>query len=190
MSDTPDHILIQQAQQGDSDAVAALYQRYVDRVTRYVSYRVSNPMSIEDLIAEVFLDMVERLPRYKYTGAPFEAWLYRIAQGKVADHYRKIERHPEAALTELIENDQVPIEIDLLRAEEFEKLREALQQLSEEYQLILILRFVERRTHEEVANVLEKSPAAVATAQHRALKQLATLLGTEKDTRHYIRGNE
>jgi RNA polymerase sigma-70 factor (ECF subfamily) len=60
--------------------------------------------------------------------------------------------------------------------------------LTDEQQTILILRFVERKSHEEVADILGKSERAVATAQHRALKKLATLLGTSKTTRHYIRG--
>lgn len=189
MSDTPDDVLISRAQAGDSQAVSALYQRYVDKITRYVSYRLSDPMLIEDVIADVFLAMVESLPRYTPTGAPFEAWLYRIAEGKVADHYRQQERRPQTDLGDWLESDQPPVELNIQQAEEFETLRQALGQLNEEHQLILILRFVERKSHDEVAQILDKSPGAVATAQHRALKQLAKLLGTEKDTRHYIRGS-
>ncbi|HEX3051811.1 MAG TPA: sigma factor-like helix-turn-helix DNA-binding protein, partial [Aggregatilineaceae bacterium] len=60
--------------------------------------------------------------------------------------------------------------------------------LSEEQQTILLLRFVERKSHEEVAQILEKSVRAIATAQHRALKSLAEILGTAKVSRHYLRG--
>jgi RNA polymerase sigma factor (sigma-70 family) len=63
-----------------------------------------------------------------------------------------------------------------------------LSQLSDEQQTILVLRFVERKSHEEVAQVLGKSIDAIATAQHRALKRLAELMGTEKSSRHYLRG--
>jgi RNA polymerase sigma-70 factor (ECF subfamily) len=80
------------------------------------------------------------------------------------------------------------LEQNVQQNEELEELRGALRQLNDEHQTILILRFVERKSHEEVALVLGKSIEAVATAQHRALKRLAELLGAEKSDRHYLRG--
>ena len=71
---------------------------------------------------------------------------------------------------------------------ELEELRTALHQLSDEHQTILLLRFVERKSHQEVADILDKEISAISTAQHRALKRLAELLGTEKTSRHYLRG--
>lgn len=189
MAELPDQILIERAQQGDDDAVATLYRRYVREVTRYIVYRVSDDTLAEDLTAEVFLRMVEGLPGYTVTGAPFEAWLYRIASARIADYYRSRRRHPEEALTEAMRSGQLPLEIDLQQREELDELRAALSQLSEEHQTILILRFVERKSHDEVAHILDKSVRAIATAQHRALKKLAELLGTDKTGRHYIRGN-
>jgi RNA polymerase sigma-70 factor (ECF subfamily) len=114
--------------------------------------------------------------------------LYRIAAARVADYYRARTRHPEEALTEALHSSQTPAETHLQETEELDELRAALSQLSEEHQTILILRFVERKSHEEVAAIMGKSVRAVATAQHRALVRLAELLGTDKLSRHYIRG--
>jgi RNA polymerase sigma-70 factor (ECF subfamily) len=189
MAELPDQVLIEQAQQGDDAAVAALYRRYVRAITRYVAYRVSDDALVEDLTAEVFLRMVEGLPGYQVTGVPFEAWLYRIAAARVADYYRARQRHPEEALTETMHSGHTPAEIRLQESEELDELRAALAQLSEEHQTILILRFVERKSHDEVAAIMGKSARAVATAQHRALQRLAELLGTDKVGRHYIRGD-
>jgi RNA polymerase sigma-70 factor (ECF subfamily) len=188
MPDTPEHILIQRAQQGDSDAVASLYRLYVPAITRYIGYRVSNNAVVEDLTAEVFLRMVEGLPTYQITGAPFEAWLYRIAAARVADFYRQRERYPVEALTEAVRSGQTPLELSLQEHEELEELRAALRKLSVDQQTILLLRFVERKSHQEVADILDKEISAITTAQHRALKRLAKLLGTEKTSRHYLRG--
>jgi RNA polymerase sigma-70 factor (ECF subfamily) len=188
MTELTDDLLITRAQNGDSDAMAALYQRYVGVITRYISYRISDQAVIEDLTAEVFLRMVEGLPRYQITGAPFEAWLYRIAAARVATFYRTRERRPVEALHENLQSGQTAPEQALQNNEELAELREALQQLNDEQQTILILRFVERKSHEYVARVLDKSERAVATAQHRALKKLAQLLGVKKSVRHYIRG--
>jgi DNA-directed RNA polymerase specialized sigma24 family protein len=52
----------------------------------------------DDLTAEVFLRMVEGLPHYQQNGAPFEAWLYRIAAARVADFYRAQSCHPQEAV--------------------------------------------------------------------------------------------
>lgn len=188
MTNLPDELLIERAQQGDEDAVAELYRRYVHAITRYITYRVSDDTVVEDLTAEVFLRMVEGLPNYHFTGAPFEAWLYRIAAARIADHYRYRQRHPVEALTEAFSSGHTPLEMGVQEREELTALRTALQQLSEEHQAILVLRFVERKSHEEVSLILNKSVRAVATAQHRALHKLAELLGTEKVERHYIRG--
>jgi RNA polymerase sigma-70 factor (ECF subfamily) len=190
MADTPDYVLIQRAQQGDEDAVASLYRRYVAAITRYIGYRISDDAAVEDLTAEVFLQMVEGLPRYRVTGAPFEAWLYRIAAARVADHYRRAAREqPEnIAVDESLRSSQPSLELNIQQREELDALRAALSQLSTEHQTILILRFVERKSHDEVAQILNKDPRAVAIAQHRALKKLAESLGTNKTGRHYLRG--
>lgn len=187
-TDRPDAVLIALAQQGDADAVAELYRRYVPAITRYIGYRVSDDAVVEDLTAEVFLRMVEGLPDYEITGAPFEAWLYRIAATRIADYYRQTKRVTHTELTDAIRSTNPSLEFRLEERDELEMLRNALAELSDEQQTILLLRFVERKSHEEVADITGKSVRAVATMQHRALKRLAILLGTQKTDRHYIRG--
>lgn len=189
MSDTSERNLIERAQRGDPDAVAGLYRRYVQAIARYVAYRVSDSAVIEDITADVFLRMVEGLPRYQFTGAPFEAWLYRIASARVIDYYRQQNRQSGPGLDEELGRELVSLETNVQEREEVDELRAALHQLTGEQQTILILRFVERKSHEEVAHLLNKSVDAITTAQHRALKRLAELLGTEKVGRHYLRGS-
>lgn len=180
--------LILRASQGDREAIAALYQQFVQPIYRYVSYRVSETATAEDLTAEVFLRMVEGLPAYRQNGVPFEAWLYRIAAARVADYYRARARHPQEALSETEPTPAVSPESALQAEEEQVALRAALRELSDEYQDILVLRFVERKSHAEVANLLGKSETAIKSAQHRALTRLAELMGLNGKTRHYLRG--
>jgi RNA polymerase sigma-70 factor (ECF subfamily) len=182
--------LIQQAKRGDGQAIATIYQNYVDRIFRYIVYRVGSEADAEDLTAEVFLNMVEGLASYEYSGAPFEAWLYRIASRRVADFYRKRGRLQEAELSENIVGSTPQPEEQVLQQQEVSELYAALSQLNEEEQQILILRFVERKSHQAVAEILEKQVSAVKTAQYRALRRLSRLLGSEKKARHYLRGND
>lgn len=182
--------LVGRAQRGDTGAVEALYQRYAQSVYRYIYYRVSSTADAEDLTAEVFVKMVEGLPAYRITGAPFEAWLYRIAAARVIDHRRRSKRRPQAELTENLADSTTLPEEEIQRIQEVETLRQAFSQFNDEEQTLLILRFVERKSHQEVAEVLGKSPAAVKSMQHRTLLRLASLLGSEEKVRHYLRGGQ
>lgn len=180
--------LIQRAQRGDTEAVSALYETYVQQIYRYIAYRVPTSTDAEDITAEVFVKMVEGLPNYRFTGAPFEAWLYRIAAARVIDFRRRSNRRVESELSESL-SDHVPTPEESLQSEEeVQTLRAALSKLSDEQQTLLVLRFIERKSHQEAAEILDKSVSAVKSIQHRALLQLASLLGSEEKVRHYLRG--
>lgn len=190
MTDKPDitRQVIRRAQRGDPAAMSMLYQAYAAMIYRYVVYRVGSEQDAEDLTSEVFVRMVKDLPRYQDTGAPFEAWLYRIAAARLADFFRRQHRRAHIELTDNLVSESPHPEDDLLDAQETTQLRQALSQLSEDDQNVLILRFVERKSHQEVAAILNKSESAVKSIQHRALIKLAAHLGSEEKVRHYLRG--
>ena len=181
--------VIIRARRGEGQAISALYETHADAIFRYVLYRVPTAEDAEDLTAEVFLKMVEGLPRYQITGVPFEAWLYRIAAARIADFYRRRKRRPQTTLPETLADHIALPEDQIQRDQEIATLRGILAQFNADEQTILILRFVERKSHQEVARVLGKSVNAVKAAQHRALIRLAALLGSEEKVRHYLRGD-
>ena len=185
---SPDQQTIRRAQQGDDAAITELYERYAPLIYRYVYYRLNSTADAEDITAEVFIKMVEALPRYQLTGAPFEAWLYRIAFARVVDFHRRADRRPLADLSDSMADSKPNPEEQVSRRMEVEALRKALHQLTDEQQHILILRFIEQKSHQEVAEVLGKSMTAVKSAQHRALVQLVAALGSAEKVRHYLRG--
>jgi RNA polymerase sigma-70 factor (ECF subfamily) len=188
MSPAEIHRLIRRAKRGDQVAVAAIYEAFVEKIYQYIVYRVPTVTDAEDLTGEVFVRMVEGLPRYQITEVPFEAWLYRIAAARVADWYRRDKRRPQVELSETLSSSDPLPEDHLLREQELDTLREAVQELTDDQQQVLILRFVERRSHEETAEIMGKSISAVKSIQHRALTRLASILGSEQKARHYLRG--
>jgi len=97
----------------------------------------------EDLTSEVFLRMVRNIATYQDTGAPFAAWLYRIAANLLTDHYRQ-NRHtsPDALPEDLVTDETDPFG-RAAKAAERDILRGALQTLSPDFQTLLILRFME-----------------------------------------------
>lgn len=181
--------LIQQAKSGDSQAISQLYRNHAQMIYRFIAFRVPTTDDAEDLTSEVFTRMIEGLASYEITGVPFEAWLYRIASHRVADFYRKRSRRKQdVELTDHLSNDEPLPEESLQRREEFKQLRAAIAFLNDEQQDVLILRFIENKNHQEVAEILGKSLSAVRTIQHRALVQLSRLLGADEKMKHYLRG--
>lgn len=168
--------LIERACRGDKAAIGTLYDEHVQAIYRYVRYRVDTDSLAEDITSEVFLRMVRALPNYVYTGAPFSAWLYRIAYNCITDMFRR-QRYD---IIEELPDDLAAEPIDLLEtltlAEDHAQLRQALQALSPDYQSALILRFINDVSHAELAEIMGKSEAAVRVLQHRALKALAKAL--------------
>ena len=90
--------LVRDAQDGNSQAFARLYDVYVERIYRYAYYRVSDDQAAQDITSEVFLKAWEKLGTYQPGSHPFIAWLYRIAHNAVIDHYRAA--RPEVKLEE------------------------------------------------------------------------------------------
>lgn len=182
--------LIARAGRGDKNAVSALYQGYANAIFRYISYRVESDMIAEDLTAEVFLRMVQGLSRYQDTGAPFGAWLYRIAATQLADHHRAKKRRSAEPLSDNQPSDDTDPFGKTAKAQEKAQLRSALASLPQDDQNLLVLRFMEGLPHAEVATILGKSDAAIRVMQHRALKALAKALGSDTKSRSYLRGDE
>lgn len=181
--------IINRAKTGDSEAVTQLYEMHVELIYRYIAYRVPEHEA-EDITSDVFINMVQSLPSFTYTGAPFESWLYRIASARIADYYRKKSRREHVELHEQLKSEQPQPEDTLISTQEQQLIRDKLKNLSSDQQTLLILRFVERKSHEEVAQILGKSATAVKTMQHRALQRLAQLMGKDKKERYYLRGQD
>ena len=172
--------VIHQAQQGERKAIATLYEAYAQSIFQYISYRVETDMIAEDLTADVFLRMIRGIKTYRYQGIPFGAWLFRFASNQIKDYYRSQQKQHEIDLPETLStHDTGPLQ-NLIAQEERQQIRRALQTLSEDYQNILILRFMQDLPYPVVAEVMERSESALRVLQHRALKALNTALTREE----------
>ncbi len=167
--------LIREAQQGQAEACAALYDLHYDAVYRYCLFRVGDVKLAQDLTSEVFLRMVERLDAFKPRGRPLLAWLYTIARNLVIDEHRRNGKARLVPLTEAsnssLDREQDPIRgVD--RRLQTECLAAALAHLTEDQRQVIILRFMEDYRNGQVARILGKSEGAIKALQHRALKAL------------------
>jgi RNA polymerase sigma-70 factor, ECF subfamily len=177
-ADQSEQSLVKRAQQRDAEALNELYQRHVGPISRYCLFRVLDDAAAQDLTQEIFLDMVESLPYYVDTGAPFAAWLFRIARNRVVDYYRRQARRQTDELTESVQDSAPGPEALAAQHADIVDLRRAMAKLAEDYRLVLQLRFVEGLNVEQTARQMGKTAGATKVMQHRALRQLARLLGT------------
>src|SRR3954462_11237005 len=86
--------LAQRAAQHDQEAFAQLYNAYVEKIYKYIYYKVGNPCEAEDLCEQVFLKAWEAIGRYTWYGYPFSSWLYRLAHNLVVHQYRTRRENP------------------------------------------------------------------------------------------------
>lgn len=170
--------LVHRAIQGDAEAFGDLYMLHLDKIYRYIFYKVGNEREAEDLTEQVFLNAWEAIEGYRHRGYPFSSWLYRIAHNVVIDYYRtgKEEEPLDAAVFTLADENLKPEEL-LAQRVEVTRLREAIAQLPEKKQELILLRFVEGLSHAEVAQILGKSEGSCRVMQHRALSALSKILG-------------
>src|SRR2546426_10664957 len=166
--------LAHRAKAGDPQAFAALYDQYFELVYRYVYYRVRQIEEAEDVTSEVFFRALRAMPRYE-PRQPFLAWLYRIARNAVIDRARAARPRVsfEDALAHPDAGDHV-IDPDarILATDRRARLKTALGTLTAEQQEVVILRFVEGLSAEEVGKIMGKRAGTVRGLQFRALQAL------------------
>lgn len=185
--------LLDRARQGDSEAVSALYHRFLPGIFGYIATRVPDRATAEDLTSEVFLQMVEGVARLRARDeAGFLAWLLRIARVTVAGYYRKREKHPlplslqddewqalqAGSLPGLPSNpEDDPIAWAEAR-EDWQEVVHAMNRLTEEQRQVLVARLILGYDVATVARMLGKQANAIKALQFRALQSLQRLLGS------------
>ena len=164
---------------GDAAAFGQLYDLYLDRVYRYVYYRLGNRQDAEDVTEQVFLRALQAINRFRCDDSPFIAWLLGIARNAVIDHVRaRKSTHPlNEALVDKGQNGDPGLLADMRCTHE--QLRQAILGLKPEYREVIVLRFVEELDHAQTAASLSRSEGAVRVLQHRALCALRQALGKE-----------
>ena len=168
-----DAVLVAAARGGDPRAFVPLYERYLGPVYRYCYVRLGSREAAEDATSEVFLKALAALPTY-HDGA-FAAWLFRIAHNVVIDaHRRRRPTAPLASAGDPADPDRTPEEL-AVAGDEAVALRAALAALPAEQRAAVELRLA-GWSGEQIAQALDRSPAAVKQLRFRALGQLRRLL--------------
>lgn len=167
-------LIIERAIQGDDEAFSLLYQENLKKIYNYIYYRTGNSHDAEDLTARVFQRALNHISKYKKTAVPFSAWLYRIAHNLVANWHRDNNRRKEVPLEEQTEtkNKQEIPEKEIEDRQEIEFLLKAIHRLSNDRQMVIILKYVEDLSNNEIGDIMRKSEGAIKSLYHRTLLEL------------------
>lgn len=173
-TDRSERNLVRFSQSGDRDAFGHLYETHLNRIYRYIYFRVFDRQLAEDMTSLVFLKVWEHLDSFEGGQIPFAKWLYRVAHNTVIDYYRT--RKPVVAL-EYVHPLQVSysdgvdekIDIDIFCSQ----LVDALEKLTHGQREVLILKFIGGLTTLEIARRIDKGLGAVRALQMRGLRRLA-----------------
>jgi len=181
-----ERLLAARATEGDRAAYGELYERYVDRIFRYIYFKVGDRGQAEDLTSQTFMKAWDAIGDYEWRDHPFGAWLFRIAHNLVVDYHRARRDHlalddASRQLEARASRDGIRPERVLAEALTMERVRHAIGRLTEEQQQVLVLRFFEGLSTGEVADSMGKRRGAIRGLQFRALSALRDLLHREQD---------
>jgi len=165
--------LLIEAAQADPARFAELYELNFERVYAYVVRRVRDRDAAEDLTAEVFQKALANLPRFRWRGAPFAAWLFRIASNVIADRFKSSARESPAPDQPMIDSSETELE----EIERRTQLFGLVNDLPQDQRLVIALRFAEEKSIREIATQLGRSEGAVKQLQFRGLQNLRLQLG-------------
>jgi RNA polymerase sigma-70 factor, ECF subfamily len=183
-----------EAAQRDASRFAEIYERYFELVYAYVVRRVRDRAATEDLTSEVFRKALANLARFKWTGAPFGAWLIRIASNLIVDRAKRAAREvmvdkPSLGAAAIDEPVNSPSQQSNLEAAERRgRLFRLVDALPDDQRRVVGMRFAEEKSISAIAAELNRSEGAIKQLQFRALENLRKRFTTD-DTEE-IKGKE
>jgi RNA polymerase sigma-70 factor (ECF subfamily) len=172
-----ERVLVLRCQAGDEAAFAELVERYAPRLRYYLRKLLGGSHAAEDALQEVWLDVFRSVPRLADPGA-FPAWLYRIARDRACRTLRSLRHIPRRlADADLIEEGKE----ETFSADEAARIHAALDELAPEQREVLVLRFLEEMTYEDIARVVGCPAGTVRSRIHYGKRALRRALERTND---------
>lgn len=166
--------------QKDADAFAELYRLYIERIYRFIFFKIGDRSNSEDIASEVFLKAwnylsdADRAPVQSFSG-----FVYQIARNAVVDWYRDHANAPVSSI-DTVQEVSIVSTADPAhaadQAREMERVYRAIKKLKQEYQEAVILRYIDELSISEIAVIVGKGQTAVRVTLHRAMKKLRDTL--------------
>ncbi len=150
-----------------------IYLDYKDKVTRYISGKVPDPHTVEDLVSFVFVKAFAALPSFDRKKASVSTWIYTITRNVVIDHYRTAKQHSELVEMPVADGG---IEEQILSEEMLSRLADALMKLDKRERDLIVLHYYKGHTLKSTAEILHISYSYAKLLHGNVLKELRGLL--------------
>jgi len=174
----PDPAILRKAQKGDERAFSIILRMYETPVYNYVLRLVGDRSQAEDLTQEVFLRVFQGLPRFSLR-SKFTTWLFQVTKNRVLDELRATERRPRA----VVDLDDIPplevVDAPFERLEAIDAVWRAVERLSVDLKMALLLRDVVGLSYSEIADSLEVTLATVKWRIWKAREDVQLSLARE-----------
>ena len=169
-SNLQERIAFLRLKSGEADAFGFFYDKYVKSIYRFIYIKVGNKQVAEDITQDVFLKIWQHLVDKKNIKS-FRAFIFRIARNTVIDHYRSSKQElPLDYASESMEIEEMVLSTD--QNMDAAILLKEINKLKPEYQEVLLLRYVEDMSVEDIAQVMDKDKNNIRVTIHRALSKL------------------
>jgi RNA polymerase sigma-70 factor (ECF subfamily) len=181
--DATDRELIESCQRGDREAFRTLFELHKDRVYSIALHYTGNAAWAMDISQDTFLKLFSSIKDYRAEGN-FQSWLYRLVANSCLDHQRR-RRRLLPFVDEILGSLRFPGDSalrQLLRQELGERVRSAVAKLPPEQRIVVVLRYTQELSYEEIAEALRCSRGTVASRLNRAHKTL------ERQLAHLVQG--
>ena len=174
MPETKNDIELVKASLEDRQAFLHIMERYEGKLLAYIR-RISglNKEDAEDVLQEVFLKTYTNLNAFNQK-LKFSSWIYRIARNETISEARKRKARPvyyfeDKDLVRIA--DGLEVDVDLIKSEDAEDVRNVIESLDKKYREVLVLKFLEEKDYNEISDILKKPVGTVGTLINRAKKK-------------------
>jgi RNA polymerase sigma-70 factor, ECF subfamily len=171
LASADDNELLRKAKE-DPEVFGILMERYEQPLRRYLVRLTGwGGEEVSDMLQEAFIKAYRHLNEYD-KDLKFSTWLYRITHNQAIDTLRSKKRQAivsDAPLEEVAQyvSDTTNLESEFLRQDDLKKVRRAILDLPLAYREVLVLRFLEERSYEEIMDILKKPKGTIATLIRR-----------------------
>ena len=171
-----DSLYVKQVQAGNAEAFGVLYDRYLDKIYRFIYYKTFNKETAEDLTSEVFHKALLKISSFDIDKGSFSTWLYQIARNRVIDYYRTAKSVvPLEDVFDIGVDERTPETLDAVA--KLGEVTEYLKTLSAKQREIITLRVWEEKSYREIAELIGGSEDSVKMAYSRSIKELREKCG-------------
>jgi RNA polymerase sigma-70 factor, ECF subfamily len=162
----------------DPRAFGPLYERYYERILRFVYQRTDSKDDAYDIAQQTFISALENIGKYKFTGVPYSALLFRIALNELSRYYRRAKVRQSVSIDDTQVADVLTEIGQENSADTDARLMKALQQLDPEEMNLLQLRFFDKVPFKDLCDILEISETAAKARVYRLLEKVKNIYTT------------